>query len=316
MGRYLVLLPILLIFTVDLLAKDMYKYQDENDTWVFTDVPPNAASNRLAAVETQRMEFYEPTRLVRIQNNGPRNNPQLYGINDAGVPVEVEIRFLDSTKQVRLNGSNTQKRFRAIVAPGRQKLLVSIDPTTKNQWYYEYESSFAFGTPASKTEWNKDNGYLYGLPFDSKKQFLVAQGFNGSFSHNKEYNRYAVDIAMRPGTPIVASRSGIVIAYQDYFFRSGIEKKYRNRSNYIQILHDDQTTAGYYHLGLDSVIVKPGQRVEKEQMLATSGDTGYSSGPHLHFVIQQNQNTTMVSIPFKFSGGENGRTPAKGIYIG
>ena len=56
----------------------------------------------------------------------------------------------------------------------------------------------------------------------------------------------------------------------------------------------------YAHLMLESVQVLPGQRVSAGQVIGFSGDTGYSSGPHLHFAVQQNLGMAIASIPFTF----------------
>ena len=54
------------------------------------------------------------------------------------------------------------------------------------------------------------------------------------------------------------------------------------------MLHDDGTTAIYAHLQMDTIRVRPGQRVERGEYIANSGNTGFSSGPHLHFVVVRN----------------------------
>ncbi|MOA20011.1 Murein DD-endopeptidase MepM [compost metagenome] len=57
----------------------------------------------------------------------------------------------------------------------------------------------------------------------------------------------------------------------------------------------------YLHLMRGSVLVREGQRVGIGTPLARSGNTGNSSGPHLHFVVQRNVGLALESIPFDFA---------------
>ena len=60
----------------------------------------------------------------------------------------------------------------------------------------------------------------------------------------------------------------------------------QNKSNYVQLLHDDGLTSLYLHL--NSISVKTGERVRQGQVIGRSGSTGCSTGPHLHFQIGTN----------------------------
>ncbi|WP_156492568.1 M23 family metallopeptidase, partial [Oleiphilus sp. HI0080] len=53
------------------------------------------------------------------------------------------------------------------------------------------------------------------------------------------------------------------------------------------------------HLLIGKVLVKPGDSVETGQLLGYSGNTGFSTGPHLHFVIQYNKQGKPASKRFK-----------------
>jgi len=70
----------------------------------------------------------------------------------------------------------------------------------------------------------------------------------------------------------------------------------------VRILHEDGTMAIYAHLQLDSIRVHAGSVVLAGERIALSGNTGYSSGPHLHFAVQRNAGMHLVSVPIVFRG--------------
>lgn len=84
-----------------------------------------------------------------------------------------------------------------------------------------------------------------------------------------------VDIGVPIGTPVYAAKSGKVI-FADYMGNAG---------NAIMIQHDGIETR-YYHL--DKIKVESGQEVEAGEEIAESGNTGGSTGPHLHFEVRVN----------------------------
>jgi murein DD-endopeptidase len=57
--------------------------------------------------------------------------------------------------------------------------------------------------------------------------------------------------------------------------------------NYVAILHGRQYMTRYMHLR--KILVKPGQKIKRGDRIALSGNTGRSTGPHLHFEMWINQ---------------------------
>jgi murein DD-endopeptidase MepM/ murein hydrolase activator NlpD len=139
----------------------------------------------------------------------------------------------------------------------------------------------------------------YRVPFEAGTEWRVDQGFHGRYSHNHPQSRFALDFGVPVGTPVLAAREGVVMQVQDDYRGNGQDLEgFAHRANFVRILHDDGTMAMYAHLEYYGVGVKPGQRVAVGTLLGLSGNTGYSTGPHLHFAVLANDGRDEVSIPF------------------
>jgi len=191
-----------------------------------------------------------------------------------------------------------------IVVPARTEIFVD-QVHYMGQGTLEFGFHFSVGTPSDIQE---DHSLLR-PPFSGS--FQISQAFNGGYSHNLPGNRYAMDISMPVGTPILAAKSGTVLDMRDSFDGHSTDPAERARTNYIRILHSDGTMTLYAHLKAQSGVVHPGQHVKAGQLLALSGNTGYSTGPHLHFAVQRNDGARLVSIPFDLQG----IVPQKGIWL-
>lgn len=153
---------------------------------------------------------------------------------------------------------------------------------------------------------NYDTQYAYDLPFGKGRAFWIHQGYNGTFSHQ---NENSLDFIMPEGTEVLASREGLVIEIVQNNNKSCPTKSCAPFGNYISILHSDGTIAQYYHLQQNGVQVKPGDSVTKGQFIAYSGNTGWSSGPHLHFNVYisnatAEKNRVTVKTLFKTGDGK------------
>jgi murein DD-endopeptidase MepM/ murein hydrolase activator NlpD len=94
--------------------------------------------------------------------------------------------------------------------------------------------------------------------------------------------RYAVDVDMPIGTEVLAMRAGTVVRVQESFFDGD---NLLGHENQVYVQHDDGTVARYFHLTNLGALVQVGDTVTQGQRIALSGNTGNSSGPHLHFDV-------------------------------
>src|SRR6185437_8563594 len=135
--------------------------------------------------------------------------------------------------------------------------------------------------------------------------YVVSQAHGGRLtSHNNRENLYAVDFAMPVGSAVTAARGGVVIDVTLTHHEGGFDMSYLDKANTIAIVHDDGTVAEYAHLSPGPALIKLGQRVEAGQLIGYSGSTGYSSGPHLHFIVSRptvsDGKVVRVSLPVQF----------------
>jgi murein DD-endopeptidase MepM/ murein hydrolase activator NlpD len=85
-----------------------------------------------------------------------------------------------------------------------------------------------------------------------------------------------IDIAAQTGTPVVAAADGVVL-------KAGFGTGY---GNMVEISHGYGIRTLYAHNS--RLNVKPGQRVRRGDVIAFAGDSGSSTGPHLHYEVRLN----------------------------
>ena len=285
-----------------LYGKKLYQYKDKQGHWHFSDKPPNTSQK----IEVKQLKVAHQ-QYIWLKRTGKKNKPEYFVVNNYAGPVEVEVLFIKISNAY----SNPELPKRFIIQPGQSDALFKIAGIDVfKQWSYSLQYRYAIGSPLAV----HDNYAVYQPPFPSNLTFPVSQAFGGEFSHTNKQNQYAVDIAMPVDTPIHAARSGKVIEVNSDFYNRGTKKAYKTRANSVRILHDDGSMAIYAHLALERATVYPGLKVSSGQLIGFSGNTGFTTGPHLHFAVQVNKGMELVSVPFKFTGvGGVAREPVKNM---
>ncbi len=283
-GASLALLLGLLGVAPSVMALTIYKYTDANGVVTYTD---QAAPGAQVFVFRDRMVERLDTQ-VKLETKKHEAGETLLVRNDLFAPVQVELRL----EQLNNVSGAPSAPITWVLPPRSQIRLATLAPRDPSQpLSYTPKLRYALGDPRLVPTQNS-----YPLPWRGGP-FRLTQGANGQYSHFTPKGRYAVDIAMPEGTPIVAARGGVVVKTENSQNGRGNNPS----GNYVRILHDDGTMGVYLHLMQGSVSVSEGQHVTAGSQIARSGNTGNSTGPHLHFVVQRNVGLALESIPFDFS---------------
>ena len=274
-------------------AARLYRWKDGYGNSQYADQPPPEQDLPGGGLAITR--FRNPAAaLVKLRLEASGVGYMAYADNMMHGPVEVALRF----KHQRNVNARPALPATTLV-PARSSVLVAMlaisDPVSGGS--FELLLDALPGDPRSRP---RDHDYR--LPFEAL-QVRVDQGPAGSFSHSDAQNLHAIDFALPEGTPIVAVREGVVMQVEADFDRAGLNlEKYGGRANFIRIVHDDGSMALYAHLQPEGVQVRVGQRVRAGQRIGLSGNTGFSTAPHLHFVLQANRGMRLESVPLRMFG--------------
>lgn len=223
----------------------------------------------------------------------------LYAQNNEFSPVSIVLSLIlqnfnadDYTNGVYVIPANT----------GKWK-LINLTKIKSGRASYSYNYKAVYGD-VNQTEYN--GNYLYDLPYGQGQRFRIEQGYHGRFTHE---NENALDFNMPEGTQIRAARSGVVIAVVQNFTGSCLQEECKKMANYVLVSHSDGTMADYSHIQYNSAFVKVGDTVKQGEPIALSGSTGYTRGPHLHFVCFLPDFESRRTLTTRFRTGK-GKTSA------
>lgn len=153
----------------------------------------------------------------------------------------------------------------------------------------------------------------YKLPWPGGRSFQCTQGNRSGFSHTG-VAAYAWDFGMAVGSEVVAAADGTVVLVRENSNRGGPDPSFGASANYVVISHAAERYSAYLHLQYNGVEVEVGDFVRQGQLIAHSGNTGYSTGAHLHFQVQiSGERSLAQSVPIRFSDViEDGGVPRSG----
>ena len=261
-------------------AQTAYKYRDANGQWVFTDRAATAAS---PAGDSFSLGHEHGALHLAVDRHDDAESTQLVAINDCLCSVTFRVSIVQSDFAAIANGAG----YGATLEPGTRQTLVRAAPENTGKATLRYVWTAALGSPGAVHKPPRPYRVRTepAVPASSTWPLLMPRPF------------FVPD-----GTPVYSAREGTVINVRHDSFNAGTSAAMLDQANVIEILHGDGTIAIYAHLHWDSIRVRVGEHVTRGQYIADSGNTGFTSGPHLHFAVIRNTGLEDVSAPVEFAG--------------
>ena len=273
------------------LAQTAYRHRDASGQWVYSDSAAGAAAPAGDAISfTHQSEALH----ITVERSDTDSATALIAANGCLCAVTLRVSILQSDFAAIPKGA----AYQAKLDPGARTTLVEARRSGSAQPELRFTFTGTLGSPDAVHRPARP----YRAPFAVGATFNVTQAFPAHMTHVTPDSRYAVDFAMPDGTPVYAARAGVVINVRHDSFRGGAQAALLDQANLVMILHDDGTIGAYGHLQWDAIRVRIGQHVKRGEYIANSGNTGFTTGPHLHFAVLRNAGTAAVSVPIEFEG--------------
>ncbi len=219
--------------------------------------------------------FYAQTE-VDIYTEREGSTVYIYADNPSFIPMTADLSLELTNMETDFGG----RKGSFVIPPysKRHRLVVAEASKRNGRIGLALESTIYIGDVTKEP----DSDFVYELPFESGETYAVTQGYNGRFSHKGEN---ALDFALEIGDKVFAARGGIVYKVIEKNSKSCQHSSCQEFNNMITIYHSDGTFSEYSHLKYNGARVNEGEEVATGDFIGYSGNTGWSSGPHLHFVV-------------------------------
>jgi murein DD-endopeptidase MepM/ murein hydrolase activator NlpD len=283
--------PLLLLLIVEsIAAQTAYRYRDTNGQWVYADRAPASTSEQSSIT----LEHKDSVLHITVEPRKAADSTDLVAVSNCLCPVTFNVKILQSDDPAIADNSE----FHVLVPPRSELTIVRIARRPNPGIKLQYAVQAIPGSPEARHVPSRP----YRVPFDVGSTYMVSQAYPTRITHTTPDSMYAIDMALPDGTPVYAAREGVVINVRHDAFMGALAPVMLDQANVVEILHDDGTMAIYAHLHWDSIRVRIGDKVSRGTYIANSGNTGFSSGPHLHFAVVRSTGDAVVSVPVQFAG--------------
>ena len=230
-----------------------------------------------------------------------KNLRRVFAIIGTGISI---VSFSGCVKQSNKENENSKEEIS----------VVNITENSNNDVLEKFENE-EYWWPIGSIDTYEYKNKLY-ASYEPEESIIVKKFISGNdilSSKTIKESHSGVDIVTSSEsglTNIVAAKSGIVVypTEQDRIDFKENEKTATSYGNYVIIEHVDGNFTLYAHLKENTINVKAGDIVNQGELIGKMGNSGLSTGPHLHFEIRVGGNTiSRVANPEAYVKKENPR---------
>lgn len=203
-------------------------------------------------------------------------------------------KIVDQTKTDKNRLLTQTKNQETAYASQLKQKMAQKDALEKEIRDYESKLQFILNPGSLPTAGSSP----FSWPLD---KFVITQLFGKTASSGRLYasgTHNGVDFGVSIGTPVKAMADGIVEGVGD----TDVQCPGVSFGRFILIKYDNGLASTYGHLSL--MKVTKGERVSRGQVVGYSGNTGYSTGPHLHVSVYARDSVNLMTLPSKSCRGK------------
>ncbi len=203
-------------------------------------------------------------------------------------------KIVDQTKADKNRLLSQTKNQETAYASQLKQKMAQKDALEKEVRDYESKLQFILNPGSLPTAGSSP----FSWPLD---KFVITQLFGKTASSGRLYasgTHNGVDFGVSIGTPVKAMADGTVEGVGD----TDVQCPGVSFGRFILIKYDNGLASTYGHLSL--MKVTKGERVSRGQVVGYSGNTGYSTGPHLHVSVYARDSVNLMTLPSKSCRGK------------
>lgn len=198
--------------------------------------------------------------------------------------------------QILKETKNQEKTYQQTLAQ------IKIKKEALDKELFDYESTLKYTLNPSLVP-NQSSSKLLGWPLDTVR---ISQLFGKTSASARLYvsgTHNGVDFGVKVGTPLKAMSAGVIAGAGD----TDLTCKGASFGRWVLIKFNNGLAATYGHMSVISVV--EGQKVSAGEIIGYSGNTGYSTGPHLHISVYDASVVSAQTRPSVSCGGKIYRMP-------